>query len=506
MFIARLGTGLVLAVAISLGGCAIYSETRDKQGQAAQASWSKAKDALNAPVATARKNVQALLDEQLATEDSIWKFRRSQLAQALAFKSTLGDFNALVLSAQARVGEGANEALKKSLLDIERAHQSISSAQSSLALFGLTVPDCDKLTDEAKRQAFENNEVQAITDGNAKQAMMGVEPSLVIACKTLKDESDKPIISGELLAAKVALENEKAALDSDMKASEGAQSSYKAALAQYSAAADALLRDPTSSRDTVTQALDKLAKLEGDLTKFQDAFSVKFVAQARLESLDRFLSTYKDIASGKAAPADANRTAIALAVFSDLRDKATKALNDLENPNLVPLVTQKSIEQVKLAATQRDIDARQQLIAQRQAYFEAVAAQVDAYQRIADVLKLREVAVLGATTSLREALSPAAASDAAFETRVKLWRAVARYLDAEGRLRADAGKAQYRILALIHEQALTYAESNIAQWQALIDPSVQVLGDYAAAGLKTSDITAFLDSLALLWIGAGVHK
>ena len=503
---ARFGTALLLAVATVLGGCAIYSEARDKQGQAAHAAWVRAKAALDAPVATARKNVQGLLDEQLATEESLWKFRRSQLAQALAFQSTLGDFKVLVVNAQMRVGKGANEALKKSIRDIERAHQSISSAQASLAIFGLTVPDCGKLTDEAKKESFEKDEVQALGDGNAKDAMTGLEPSLVIACTTLKSEPGKLVASGELQAAQAALDVEQAALASDKKASESAQSSYTAALAQYNASAEALLRDPTSSRDNVTQALEKLAKLEGDLTKVQDAFSAKFVAQARLDSLDRFLSTYKDIASGKAAPADANRTAIALAVFSDLRDKATKSLNDLEKPNLVPLVTQKTIEQAKISAAQRDIDTRQQLIAQRQAYVDAVAAQVDAYQRIADVTNLPEVAALGDKTALHDALKPADATDRAFETKVKLWRAVARFLDAEGRLRADAGKAEYRILALNHERALTYAEANIAQWQALIDPSVQVLADYAAAGLKASDVTAFLNSLTLLWIGAGVHK
>jgi hypothetical protein len=285
MFFLRLRAGLVLAVvAFGLGGCAIYSETRDKQGHAAQDSWAKAKEALNAPIATARKNVQGLLDEQLATEDSIWKFRRSQLAQALAFQSTLGDFKTLVSNAQGRVGRGANEALKKSLRDIKQAHQSISSAQASLAVFGLTVPECDKLTDDTKKKAFDQDEVQAITDGNAKQAMMSVEPSLVTACTTLKDDPGKLVADGELRAAQAALDNEQAELASDKKASEKAQSSYKAALAQYNAAADALLQDPTGSRDNVTQALDKLAKLEGDLTKFQEAFSAKFVAQARLDS------------------------------------------------------------------------------------------------------------------------------------------------------------------------------------------------------------------------------
>jgi hypothetical protein len=84
--------------------------------------------------------------------------------------------------------------------------------------------------------------------------------------------------------------------------------------------------------------------------------------------------------------------------------------------------------------------------------------------------------------------------------RTKLWRSTALFLDAEGRLRAEGGKAFYRISALEHEQVLTYAESGLNQWKALIDPSVELIAAYSAAGVKLTDITGVLNSVTLLWI------
>jgi outer membrane protein TolC len=80
------------------------------------------------------------------------------------------------------------------------------------------------------------------------------------------------------------------------------------------------------------------------------------------------------------------------------------------------------------------------------------------------------------------------------------------FLDAEGRLRAEAGKTRYRMTALERERTLSIAESNINQWKALIDPSVDLMVAYGTSGLKSSDIQAFLNSLTLLWIGVGVNK
>ena len=70
---------------------------------------------------------------------------------------------------------------------------------------------------------------------------------------------------------------------------------------------------------------------------------------------------------------------------------------------------------------------------------------------------------------------------------------------------SQQNKIQHQIIALGYEEPLTQAESGLQQWKALLDPSVELLGLYGAAGLKAKDIQDFLNTLALLWIAAKVN-
>jgi hypothetical protein len=288
------------------------------------------------------------------------------------------------------------------------------------------------------------------------------------------------------------------------------RSNYKAALAEYERAASLLVVNPTENRDKVDAALKRLGDLAQDLKNADDAFSLEFLSEERIASLDRFLSTYSDVVAGKGTEGG-NRAAIALAVFPDLIDKARVALKDLEKPNLVPLVLQKNLEQTKLEAAQRDIQTRTRLISLRQAHVDGLTAQARAYKAADDALNAKGVTQRLATLKLREAMKPVSDKevtddpDGLFESKQKLWKATALYLDAQGRLRANVGKTRYRVTALERERTLTYAESNVNQWKALIDPSVELMGAYGASGVKSSDIQSLFNSLTLLWIGVGVN-
>lgn len=74
---------LLCATAPLLSGCqTIYSPARDKQGQEAQKAWGEVD--LAAQVAVPRKNIKALLDEQLVMEDEIWAAFRTARARSMA--------------------------------------------------------------------------------------------------------------------------------------------------------------------------------------------------------------------------------------------------------------------------------------------------------------------------------------------------------------------------------------------------------------------------------------
>jgi len=59
--------------------------------------------------------------------------------------------------------------------------------------------------------------------------------------------------------------------------------------------------------------------------------------------------------------------------------------------------------------------------------------------------------------------------------------------------------------AIGYERALSYAESNVTQWNTRITASVDQMAEFGAAGIKKEDVIALVNSLTLLWIGVGVN-
>jgi len=502
--------GLLLAAACLSGGCAIYSETRDKQGQAVEESWAKVD--LKAQIEVPRKNLQALLDEQLVVEDELWNARRAQVARSMAYSWTVPVMTKRVADELLRVEGTAQDAaaLNGALSALQQAREGLASQASIARQIGQELPICEVLLDPQKGAEFDA-QVAKLANQNVRAAMTVAVQGAKPYCHVLATGLSGVSISGELKVAEGALSIEKAALAEEEARTATFRAQYKTALSEYESAAAELIAKPTESRDKVDAALTRLGELAEKLKNANDSFSVKFVSEERLASLDRFLSTYSDVVAGKGTDGG-SRAAIALAVFPDLVDKARVALQDLQKPNLVPLALQKNLEKAKLDGAQRDVATRTTLIALRQAHADGLIAQAKAYKSAHDALTAKGVTQQLGSAKLREALKPVSADqitdkpDGLFESKQKLWKATALFLDAEGRLRAEVGKTRYRMTALERERSLTLAESNINQWKALIDPSVDLMTAYGASGLKSSDIQALLNSLTLLWIGVGVNK
>lgn len=387
---------------------------------------------------------------------------------------------------------------KKNRDELARATASIQSIAESNSLAGQPPPNCAALqTDQGLEQA------RAASQTLPELARVTVTANLDRAAKECRIVAGITAAGGAVGTAAASLEADKASLAAEEAAAGRLEKAYAAAKKTYDESARTLLGDPSDpkAKEAVERAIEKLGNLVEAVKSAQDSFSTKLLSEERLASLDGFLTTYKDIAAGKGVE-DGNKVAIALAVFPDLRDKARVALRDLEKPNLVPLAVQKNIELAKLEGAQRSIDLRRQVVAERQAQVAALDAQVEALDEAKGPFK--DPAIRGLLSkSLLDVMNEK--GDKGLDTRIKLWRSTTRYLDAEGRLRAEAGKAPYRISALEHERVLTLAESNINQWKALIDPSVELMAGYGAAGLRSSDLIALFNSLTLLWIAVGVN-
>ena len=492
-------------VASLLGGRAadaltLYSETRDKQGQDIKKSWGDVEADIASHLSVPRKNIKTLLDEQLAVEEEIWAVHRSARAREMAHDWTLQKFRDTLTTRVRLLTPVPADELKAYRIRLEKAQESFNTVSTNFAGVGHPAPSCPALL---TKDGFDNA-VRAATKLKPPKNVVVVQglPRAQVDCKTFA-ELKSVLAGGELGAAKDRLKKEVTAIEDDVDRAQQLKDDYEAKKAAYTAAAEELLGNPSSTeaKTKVTDALKKLQALEDKFKKAQDAFSTEFIAKERLASLDAFLKTYQDVTTGKAV-VDGNKIAIALAVFPDIGDKAKKALADVEKPKLVSLAIQKNIELAKLDAAQKDIALRRQVVAELESQVAALDAQVQALNSALDPFADPAVAgMLG-----KKLVDVMTAKDGGgLVARTKLWKATTRYLDAEGRLRAEVGKSEYRISALSHERALTYAESNITQWKALIDPSVDLMAAYGAAGLKTSDLIALFNSLTLLWIGAGVH-
>ena len=424
-----------LATALCLTGCGtLYSETRNKQGEDLKAAYAKVD--LTAPVAASRKNLNALLDEQLKLEDELWHHYGTTQAHLATTDWTIGDFRNTIKTRSAEIaGHGVDDS----------------------ALVGKN--------DEAERLA-----------------MAG--PGEYRASRQKHQE---------LQAAQVAA---KAAVAAAKQAVEAASADYEKRLKELS-------KEPENAKK-VDAAKKKLDDAVGKLTKLQTAVGQEFLSSARLEKLNEFLATYESIRAGKGAPEGSNKLAIALALFPDIQDQVEKAGLEGEKPRLLPFVMAKQVEQAKLAAAKRNVARLDTTIRLQKQHADTLFDQLNTL----DTAK-QGLAGLSDNMALRNLLRPLKPgqepSKAALDDRIKAWRTLALYIRAQDNLRAQQNKIQHQIIALGYEEPLTQAESGLQQWKALLDPSVELLGLYGAAGLKAKDIQDFLNTLALLWIAAKVN-
>lgn len=371
-------TLLLFAVAWAASGCAIYSQSRDKQGQTAKESWGKVD--LAAQVAVPRQNQQALLDERLKLEDELWLQRRDRLAQLLT-RLKVSEFRARINRDVTRLigAQHSLDDLNKAQVSLRTAKETYRVDTSGVRAAGLTVPSCDIVLTAKHGASPEREKAQAALTAITAAAPAGAASYVESVNEDKNDNCGKFAkglgdFGGELGLAQAALKRDEDDLREGRVRAEMAQAAYKKAVAEYEEAGKQFADSAAKGDDTdgvrskldaaLTKAGDALAVLKGA----QDSFSVKLVSEARLDSLDRFLSTYTDVRDGKGSPESASKAAIALAVFPDLRAKAQKILSDLQKPNLIPLTLQKGVEKAKLDGAQRDIDVINTRLALRQAH------------------------------------------------------------------------------------------------------------------------------------------
>lgn len=495
-------------LAVLLAGCAggaglhLYSDVRDKQGEAARKAWSEVD--LSAVVAAERANLGALLQAELDTQDqtatAIRDFQLRYMVQSPSVQvGLIGPLNSrideLAGSAQAVVDAQAK------LRTLRAAQLKVTVHGRTLKAAGLKVPSCEHLANGQVPA-----DVQAYAAGPAtafqKAAVTSSVKEIATLCAqndNLSDAAAYAGLGGAFGAARAEYEQNLAQLSRRKADARPLQDAYRKAKADYDAAVQDASASP-QARDKTKELASRLAAAVAALQSASDAFSIQFLSEERLKSLDAFVNVVTESAPGKDPPADAGKAVAAFIVIPGFFDDAQAALADAKKPLIVPLLMRKNFEQLNLESATRDIAASEAIVRLSRELMDALYLQAEQL-----VLAQAEAAQPKVAAVHGQAFFDAFARSSP-EVKEALYSAAARYLDAVGRLDARRYKIEYARIAAHHERALAYAEVNVKQWDSLIGLTVNQVADYHAAGFKAEQISNLLNTLGIFYIGAGVNK
>ena len=511
-----------LAVILSgnLAGCSglrLYSEARDKQGEAVKESWAKL-DA-KAVIVAQRDNNARLMKEELDAQDRIGIAIRD-LAIRRAAASWTGASLATRLDGalKSTVGEPA------AFVDWTNAYQKQLDETAKLRFIGrgfevrgLELPACDLVASndsDTKKNTREPidawNAAQADPSRRLNQQYTKLETQCgLIVAATLKATGLESKLTNELGTQINALSTAQDDLRKLRNNHQATRNALRAAQAEYDAAVAKATADPTAAKN-VAAAADKVSTVIDALVAADDAFSLKLVSEARRDSIDNFFSVLAT-PEGEALPNDAPKAALALKIIPELADKARTALADANRSLLVPLVMRKNYEQLNVEALTREIAAKETRLEIQRSRLGLLRAKA---QSLSDgTIALTGVSAPLLATKLGE-LDRAACeepkaseknSKGCVDQRASVLSASARYFDATGRLDIEARKAQIKSYGAMYEEALGLAEVDVLQWEALIGTTVDQLASFGKSGIKAEHILALVNSLTLLWIGSGVN-
>jgi hypothetical protein len=492
-------------VAVWLKGCALYSETRHKQGEAAKAAW---KDVdIAGQISLARKNEASVLAEELRTEEKLQLAKRDALIRAMVLGGTVNEKLHDPVLQQLSALAGDPEVAKAWFAAVRaerKVKENLATYELEFIRYGFDMPDCSHIKTNETRQSFDRWRANHPDDEVILRATWG----------RVETECAKPELNGterfqfrtgalattqsELVRAKQELETKKAA-------SETERSQVDALANEYADALKKLTVDPSDTNQAKIEATakklkDALEKLE----KFHDATSVQFLSEQKVKLLDQTLATMAGNAQGDST---ANHSAAAIVSLAKWLDKTNASLSEAQKAKLATLILLRNIEQAKADVATRDVETQNmevRLLQNKMNWqLERLRNLNDAYlvlHSLSDATRAMSV-----STAIQPVDSPKAVFGKSFDEKAKVWKGAASYLNAVGYLEAEVNKTNIQRNALDHERAIAYAEGNISQWNVLISSSISQLADFGDSGIKKDDILSLINTITLLWIGKGVQ-
>ena len=552
--------GLALLVAL-MSGCAsgsfpitIYDEARAKRSAQVVTDLKAVNTA--EVIAAHQKNLNALRDEELATQDSVAQTSRAFVLRGLV-GSTMGAWsspNANLPRLPTGLSSRIDDALQNDLLGMQQptkdpqgiitvTHQGATFDQIDRGVAALEEwrqardaenvlfvsydivfktykmpgpPRCADLLppkNPGDPPAY-SPRVQLALDSLAPRARILVEPALEAmradACNgAAANEFDITANFGTLGALPVAVKQYQHALVEQAtaeKAANAAQQAYATSKAKYEQAVrDAGGSTAAADVEKASKQLEANIKQLEDLANLTKSLTSKFLSAERLKSLDEFVSTVNTNVAAGTVPKGTPKAATAAILLTGLVADAQKTLADGKTPLNLPLMIRRDQEQLKSDAATLQVASWK--------------AQIELKKQLVATLTDEVVALTRARRELAQAAAAEGMSADAFG-KLKFTEAVGkssmsrmvksatlRYLTVLGRLEADRHKLEYKVIDAQYAEGLAQDALALKRWESLVTlTSGQVAEYYENATIKPSTVVDVLQLLMLGWIGHGVNK
>ena len=530
--VVRVCLGLLLTMPLlsSCAGLNLYDAERDKVAQAAKKSFESAN--VQGTVAAVRQNMAELSDAETAQTRRLVELRRDLLLSAIAgdapcdptaerdaaprFYDTYvacidRELQRLVGEVPAKNPAALRTQFRIAVVQMQSSLEALADDRTKFQLVfkGVGPPPCNPNQapslepPEELQVAINKAAPQAVElPGQYKEFRANCEEYRT-ALTTIGRAGAEDSVFGKSVAGWVA--GQKALSEARSNAA-SLKHTYDKAVDEYNTAAAKLPTGPSqAARDEANKLLDNVRGAAKSLEDVAALLGVKALSEDRLTQLDTVIGALQGgTLDPKTYGADTRRALSALSALPAFADSALDLASQQQAPPLASLILAKELQQVRLAAADRQAmraEQRLSLLEQRMnGYRDEIMAILEARQRLA---LASGGAPGGLTSSAVEAFSTAVPANA----RVQLLRSVTAFADSFSLGGAAAADADYRLVALEYDKSLDRSEDAVKEWERLIAVPIDRLIAFYGSGIKAETVAAIMtQALGLGLIGAGVNR
>jgi hypothetical protein len=496
-------------VSVAAAGCAnvkLYSETRDKQGQAAVKAWAEVD--LKAFFEAQRMQRGKLLEQELDIAD-----KRIAAERELAIR-TLSDtaiskiptffdeeLDAL-LGPRPAAGNDSREVDVQAYIaaadQIRSYDAQLVRARSLLAERDAPLFSCADFIAEdfGPIAAWKAAHPEAV-----RLPVLAALKGAKDACEHTpeeeqnRDENRAKLANGAIAATLGRLQTDLSRLKTLESKQGEVQKRFEAALTAYKA--ELAQSAPGES------AKAKLLKsgIFDDIKQLEDAQSLlgqQYISELRVKQINEVVANLKD---GTALGADATTAQTLATLLPALTDDVQAIQDAKKGASLVPLLLARDVEQGRLNSANVQLASLRQGIELQQQTFTAQLGQVATLTLAKKEFQAQAAKLQAESSRLAEAwpnLKP--------QQRKALVTATDLYLDAIGRQKQKVERLARTRYALAIEESASLSEINADIWTSMIGSTVDQAAVYSKTGIKPGDFANVLNTLGILWIGNGTNK